>query len=73
MDKSIERLRLEPALSWKVAVNLLWMDEDSPDVRRARNAVREACLVQDLIATCDRQHGAYKKMGWGALGSLHPG
>jgi hypothetical protein len=61
MDKTIERLCTEPALAWKVAVNVLGKDEDSPDVRRARAEVREARLVRDLIATCDRRHSAYKK------------
>jgi hypothetical protein len=61
MDETIERLRAEPALAWKVAVNLLGKDEHSPEARRAQAEVREAPLVRDLIATCDRRHGAYKK------------
>jgi hypothetical protein len=61
MDKLLERLRTEPALAWKVTVNLLGKDENSPEARRAQTEVREAPLVRDLIATCDRQHGAYKK------------
>jgi hypothetical protein len=61
MDKTIEQLRTEPALAWKLAANVLGKDDDSPDVRRARSEVREAPLVKDLIATCDRQHSAYKK------------
>jgi hypothetical protein len=61
MDKTIERLQTEPALAWKVAINVLGKDENSAEARRAEKAVREARLVQDLIRTCDRQHGAYKK------------
>jgi hypothetical protein len=61
MDNTIERLRMEPALAWKVAVNLLGKDEASPEARRAQAEVRDAPLVRDLIATCDRRHGVYKK------------
>jgi hypothetical protein len=61
LDKTIEWLRTEPALAWKVAVNLLEKDEHSAEVRRAQAEVQEARLVRDLIATCDRLHGAYKK------------
>jgi hypothetical protein len=61
MEKLIERLCTEPALAWKVTVSLLGKEENSPEARRAQAQVREAPLVRDLIATCDRQHGAYKK------------
>lgn len=61
MDKTVERLLLEPALSWKLAVNLLGKGMDSPEACRAASEVRQAPLVQALIATCDRRHGAYKK------------
>ena len=61
MDKTVERLLLEPAPSWKLAVNLLGKGMDSPEACRAASEVRQAPLVQALIATCDRRHGAYKK------------
>ena len=61
MDKLIEQLRADSALAWKLAVNVLGKDEDSPDAHRARAEVQEAPLVKALIATCDRQHSAYKK------------
>ncbi len=61
MDKTIERLSTEPALAWKVAVNLLGKDEHSIEARKAQAEVRQAPLVQDLIATCDRRRSAYKK------------
>jgi len=61
MDKAIELLRKEPALAWKLAAHVLGKDEDLPAVQRARVEVRAAPLVKDLIATCDRQHSAYKK------------
>ena len=61
MDKPIDLLHTEPALAWKLAVNILGKDEDSPEARHARAEVREAPLVKALIETCDRSHGAYKK------------
>src|SRR5512135_2971330 len=61
MDKTIERLHAEPALAWKMTANLLGRDGHSPQVLQAQAEVREAPLVRDLIETCDRTHGAYKK------------
>ena len=61
MDKSIDLLRTEPALAWKLAVNILGKSEDSPDAHSARAEVREALLVKALIGTCDRSRSAYKK------------
>jgi hypothetical protein len=61
MDKPIDLLRTEPALSWKLAVNILGKNEDSPDARSAQTEVRNAPLVKMLIGTCDLTHGAYKK------------
>jgi hypothetical protein len=61
MDKPIEPLRSEPALAWKLAVNILGKEDDSPEAGSAREEVREAPLVKALIATCDRSRSAYKK------------
>jgi hypothetical protein len=61
MDDVIERLRVEPALAWKLAVNVLGKGLDSPDARQAASEVRQAALVRRLIETCDRQHSTYKK------------
>jgi hypothetical protein len=61
MDNVTELLRTEPALAWKVTVNLLGKDEHSTEARKAQAEVRQAPLVQDLIATCDRRRSAYKK------------
>jgi hypothetical protein len=61
LDKSIELLRSEPALAWKLAVNIYGIKDDSLEARSAGIAVRGAPLVQELIATCDRSHSAYKK------------
>jgi hypothetical protein len=61
LNELIEKLRMEPALAWKVAVNVLGNRVDSQEARRAAAGVRQAALVQALIAACDRRHGAYKK------------
>jgi hypothetical protein len=61
MDKLIKNLCSEPSLAWKVAVNILAKGEGSLEARQAAAEVLEAPLVKDLIATCDRQHSAYKK------------
>ena len=61
MDEMIERLRMEPALAWKLMVNGMGRDEDSPEARQAATDVRQAARVRRLIETCDRQHSVYKK------------
>lgn len=61
MDKVIEQLRMEPALAWKLTVDVLGRSPDSPEARQAAAAVQHAPLVKALIETCDRQHSAYKK------------
>jgi hypothetical protein len=61
MDKTIERLLMEPALAWKGSVKVLGKGERSPEARRAAQEVQQAPLVKALLATCDRRHGAYKK------------
>jgi hypothetical protein len=61
MDRPIEPLRSEPALAWKLAVNILGREDGSPEAGSAREEVREAPLVKALIATCDRSRSAYKK------------
>jgi hypothetical protein len=61
MDKPIDLLRSEPALAWKLAVNILGKKDDSTEGCSARTEVKEAPLVQALIATCDRSRSAYKK------------
>ncbi len=61
MEKLIQQLEQEPALAWKVAVNIQGRDDASPAAARARERVRQAPLVQALISTCARDRGAYKK------------
>jgi hypothetical protein len=61
MDERFDLLRSEPALAWKLAVNILGKEDNSPEARRARAEVRAAPLVKALIETCDRSRSAYKK------------
>lgn len=61
MDKVVEQISAEPALAWKVAVDVLGASEDSPEACCAQAEVRDAPLVRELIAKCDRQHSPYKK------------
>ena len=50
MSILIEQLSSEPALAWKVTVNLLGKPDDSPEARRARDEVRDAPLVRILLS-----------------------
>jgi hypothetical protein len=61
MSQLVELLDSEPALAWKVAVNVLGEKDDSSEANRARDRVREAPLIKTLIATCNHQSSAYKK------------
>jgi len=61
MSQLVEQLDSEPALAWKVAVNVLSKSDGSPEAQRARTEVRDAPMIRVLIATCDRQGSPYKK------------
>ncbi len=62
MDKNLtEELSRQPALAWKVAVRVQGRDEDSPDARAASELVRQSPLAQQVIDTCNRKQGVYKK------------
>jgi len=61
MDNLIQTLEREPALSWKVAVNIQGSRESSPAAAQAAERVRKAPLVKALITTCARSRSAYKK------------
>jgi hypothetical protein len=61
MSTLIEQLGSEPALAWKLAVNVLGNPDDSSVARRARAEVQDASLIKTLIAKCDRRGSAYKK------------
>ncbi len=61
MTSLLETLDSEPALAWKVAVQLRGREEASPEAEQARQQLKEAPLVRDLIRTCARACSAYKK------------
>ncbi len=61
MSQLLEQLNSEPALAWKMGVNVLGYAHDSPKADRLRLEVQAAPLVRQMIATCDRQGSAYKK------------
>ena len=61
MDEWVELIGTQPALAWKLAVNVLAKKEASPETRQAQAEVRESALIKALLATCDRRHSVYKK------------
>ena len=61
MSQLLEQLKSEPALAWKLAVNVLAKTDDSPETIQARAEVRDAPLIRALIASCNRQGSPYKK------------
>jgi hypothetical protein len=61
MDKLIQHLLKQPALAWKVVVNLLGEGDSSPAAGQAASEVQKAPLVQALIAACNLQQSVYKK------------
>jgi hypothetical protein len=53
MDNLLDQLRLEPALAWKLAVNLLGHAPDSGEARQAANVTRHSSLVTKLLSELD--------------------
>ncbi|MDI6768552.1 MAG: hypothetical protein QMD04_02620 [Anaerolineales bacterium] len=53
MDTLLDQLHLEPALAWKVAVNLLGHAPDSAKARQAANVTRHSSLVSKLLSERD--------------------
>jgi hypothetical protein len=60
-DAAIVALQQEPALAWKLAVNILGRSETSSEAARARGQVRQSPLARALISTCACDRSAYKK------------
>ena len=54
MNDILAQLNTEPALAWKVAVNVLGNRDDSPEAQRARSEVRDAPLVRLLLSDVDK-------------------
>jgi hypothetical protein len=57
----VDKLSLEPALAWKVAVNVLGAKPGSKPARKAAETTRSSPLVTQLLASCDRDSHAYRK------------
>ena len=61
MSQTLEQLNSEPALAWKVAVNVVGVGPDSSAARQAAETVRQSTHVTLLLAVCDRDGPAYHK------------
>jgi len=53
MNNILDQLRLEPALAWKVAVNLLGHAPDSAEAKKAAEVTCHSPLVTLLLSECD--------------------
>jgi hypothetical protein len=63
MSNLIEQLNSEPALAWKVTVNVLGSREGSPAAIAAREQVRTAPLVRLLLADVDKDRWRVDESG----------
>jgi hypothetical protein len=61
MSQLLEQLNSEPALAWKVAVNVLGQAPDSSAARKAAETTRHSPLVAQLLAGGDTTGHAYRK------------
>jgi hypothetical protein len=61
MSQLVEQLNSEPALAWKVAVNVLGLAPDSSTAHMAAETSRRSPLVTQLLAVCDTIGHAYRK------------
>ncbi|MGA2505015.1 MAG: hypothetical protein ABSG01_13065 [Anaerolineales bacterium] len=61
MSQPVDQLNSEPALAWKVAVNVLGAEPDSDGARKAAKTVRSSPLVTQLLSVCDMDGRAYRK------------
>jgi hypothetical protein len=61
MSQLIEQLNSEPALAWKVAVNVLGKAPDSSHALKAAETVRRSPHVLQLLDVCDSTGPAYRK------------
>jgi len=61
MNELIERLESEPALAWKLSVNILGAPPDSTAARQAAESTRSSALVGSLLAGRDTSGRAYRK------------
>ena len=61
MNELMEQLKSEPALAWKVTVNVLGAPPDSAAARQAAESTRNSALVGALLAGRDTSGHAYRK------------
>jgi hypothetical protein len=61
MNELIEQLKSEPALAWKVTVNILGAQPDSPAARQAAETTRNSPVVSAILAGRDTTGHAYRK------------
>jgi hypothetical protein len=61
MNELMEQLKSEPALAWKLGVNVLGLRPDSAGARQAAEATRNSALVGTLLAGRDTSGHAYRK------------
>ena len=61
MNELMEQLKSEPALAWKVTVNVLGAPPDSAAARQAAESTRNSALVETLLAGRDTSGHAYRK------------
>ncbi|MEW6094562.1 MAG: hypothetical protein AB1531_11435 [Chloroflexota bacterium] len=61
MNPPLEHLKSEPALAWKVTVDILGHAPDSPDAKEAAQATRHSPLVTTLVENCHTTGHPYKK------------
>jgi hypothetical protein len=61
LNQPLDPLTSEPALAWKVAVNVLGTAPDSSAALKAARIVRNSPLVDQLLSVCDMEGSAYRK------------
>ena len=61
MNELMEHLKSEPALAWKVSVNILGVRHDSTAARQAAESTCNSALVSTLLAGRDTSGHAYRK------------
>jgi hypothetical protein len=61
MSQPLDQLNSEPALAWKVAVNVLGAEPDSTTARKGAQTTRRSALATQLLEVCDREGPPYRK------------
>lgn len=61
MDTILNQLETEPALAWKVTVNIHGCSPTSPEAKKAARITRQSLLVSSLLDNRDTTGHAYRK------------